>query len=176
MQVYSSLLLFNFEQTLKKYCVAIPTDVFCCWGHHKGCSCNRYNSWANLSRKTVMSHINIYCVLLDFICFYYFWCVFMTSYPGTLGKMVVASVFLSAHEPFWQDLWRFKRIISGTIDLCICIMTAGLTPLVFSSRPGEYNHFPKETRIHLKHIVTDQVHLSWCSWSWPSLNHHIFTN
>ncbi len=65
------------------------------------------------SRKTVMSHINVYCVLLDFICFYYFWCVFMTSYPGTLGKMAVASVFLSALDPFWQDLCISMEIRKG---------------------------------------------------------------
>ncbi len=105
--------MFNFKQTFKKCFVAIPTDVFCCWGHHKSCSCNRYNRWGNLSRKTVMSHINVYCVLLDFICFYYFWCVFMTSYPGTLEKMAVASVFLSALEPFWQDLCISMEIRKG---------------------------------------------------------------
>lgn len=41
--------------------------------------------------------------------------------------------------------WRLERVMSGTIDLCICIMTAGLTPLVFRSRPGEYNISIRDT-------------------------------
>jgi len=38
-------------------------------------------------------------------------------------------------------------------------MTAGLTPLVFNSRPGQYNHFPRETRIQLKHVVIKSIYL-----------------
>lgn len=51
-QVYGSLLLFNFEQTIKNT-VEISIDVFCL-GDRKGCSCNRYNGWAKLlGGKTV---------------------------------------------------------------------------------------------------------------------------
>lgn len=121
----------------------------------------------------------IYCVLLDFICFYYFWCVFMTSYPGTFGKMVVASVFLSAHERFWQDLCISMQIRKGhqwNNWLVHLHHDSWAQPISIQFKAWWIQPLSKETCIQLKHIVTDQVHLSWCSQSWPSLNHPTFTS